>query len=581
MGGKLINKLVLITVLITKIYTNRGPEGRFAHQQWRCVPVKLKFCQNLNYTKTIDMASHPNPLANYENQEEIEPIIKSFDPLIKTGCSEYLKLLVCSVFVPFCDEKIQKPITACRHLCEDVKENCLKHMIQTHKKFQIQWPEKLNCSKLHERNTATTMCLDGGLSADTTTKGIVTRPDDIVRTLKRHTFKAPASLPNGNVNSNRPVKITSTQAYCNLIYARNPQNYKFVYKLQACSLSCMKDGLFRYGDKITVSRIISVLSFLCIIFCVSALLIVLFEYRNISYPARSIVYIIICYFFYSVGFIIKILYTREKISCIEENGESFLLIDGSGSTLCAATFLLTFCFHMAQNIWWIILCITWTLKVGLKYPEEFLRNKSKYFHILSWGVPCSITVSILVLRKIDVNELTGMCYVGQRLENISEMREFIIGPLFTYLTMGVTFLIFGAIFSQKQNTSSEEHSQSPKDEKSFVHFEFGSYAVVHTFFSIYILASYLYEYLNKQNWFITQTANNGPNFYVFLLRILMDFFNGIAASMWIIGLYLPTAYTKFSSKMLKNGVIIRSPQNQPVLQGMENAEEAGTSETSI
>ena len=190
-------------------------------------------------------------------------------------------------------------------------------------------------------------------------------------------------------------------------------------------------------------------------------------------------------------------------------------------------------------------------------------------------------MSILVLPKIDVNELTGMCYVGQRLENISEMREFIIGPLFTYLTMGVTFLIFGAIFSQKQNTSSEEHSQSPKDQKSFVHFQFGSYAVVHTFFSIYILASYLYEYSNKQNWFITQTANNGPNFYVFLLRILMDFFNGIAASMWIIGLYLPTAYTKFSIKILKNGVIIRSPQNQPVLQGMENAEEAGTSETSI
>jgi len=88
----------------------------------------------------------------------------------------------------------------------------------------------------------------------------------------------------------------------------------------------------------------------------------------------------------------------------------------------------------------VFLCLTWFLNIACQINEATLKRNFKYFHIMAWGIPCSIAIAVLVLRKIDVDELTGMCFTGSHYNNLSTLREFVIAPLFTFLVMGVIFL---------------------------------------------------------------------------------------------------------------------------------------------
>ena len=376
------------------------------------------------------------------------------------------------------------------------------------------------------------------------------------------------------------VKVRSTRKLCRILYTKNEVNYFYVEKIRACALHCTKDGAFTARDKETLEEWINGLAYMCALLCVFAIFAVVCNYSKTNFPERPIVFITVCYFFYSIAFIIRIVIGREGTSCQEEGGEHYLLLDGSGNISCATTFLLAYCFSMAQSIWWVVLTVCWFLSAGMRWKSERIKKKAAYFHFFAWGVPCAKTVVILVLRKIDVNELSGMCFVGNRYENLGSLRAFVLGPLFTYLIMGVTFLIFGfvarfiAVF-RPPISCCEDQEHNTKYESRLL--PTGVYAALHTFFSTYILASYFYEYVNKEIWF-TDPSSSGPNFEVFLLRTVMDFAIGITAASWLLLAHVPRLCSKLRLRLSEPEVTLSEAQLQPLRQLGGGG---GTNQTSI
>jgi len=528
---------------------------------WKCENITSSFCRNMKYNVT----HMPNKL-NDPNQHHANMELITFQPLVKIQCSPELELFLCSVYIPYCTEKVRQPIMACRTLCERVYTACFPIM----NAYNFAWPANLNCSLFLPKNDNNNMCIDNADMNDGSSKRKQknkgnNRPS--VRTTassegkfktsrddKGFDIKPPPFHHDSKTTSNTSqvtalipaVNIRSSRKFCRMKIARNGQNYVFIERSKSCALICNKDGLFTKKEKEIVDAWLTGLSYLCASLSLFALVVVVVNMKAVLYPERAIVYITFCYLAYSGAYIVRANVGREKIGCDFAKDRHYTIQDGSGNIGCATTFLLAYLFSMAQNIWWVMMTLTWFLCGGMKWKTDAIRSCSVYFHVAAWGVPCGKTVVILMLRKIDVDELTGLCYVGNRFENISALREFVVGPLFTYLIMGTTFLVAGfvALFKIRPVSncnSAPENTSDSKNEQPLL--PIGIFAALHTILSTVILASYFYEYVNRESWF-TKVTSPGANFEVFLLRLIMVYSVGLLSALWIICIHAPRCWSK-------------------------------------
>lgn len=83
---------------------------------------------------------------------------------------------------------------------------------------------------------------------------------------------------------------------------------------------------------------------------------------------------------------------------------------------------------------WVILTLTWFLAAGLKWGHEAIEMHSSYFHIAAWAIPAVKTIVILIMRLVDADDLTGLCYVGNLQQEA--LTGFVVAPLATYLLIG-------------------------------------------------------------------------------------------------------------------------------------------------
>lgn len=56
---------------------------------------------------------------------------------------------------------------------------------------------------------------------------------------------------------------------------------------------------------------------------------------------------------------------------------------------------------------WIILITCWFLSLGLGWTHDRILPHTPLFHLLSWGLPACLTITVLTLRSVDADELTG------------------------------------------------------------------------------------------------------------------------------------------------------------------------------
>ncbi|CAN8208091.1 unnamed protein product [Coccothraustes coccothraustes] len=110
-------------------------------QKAKCVDIALSSCTDVTYTQMV----YPNFL-DQKSREVIEYsseylLISVLHNLLQGECNPDLRLLGCSVLAPQCEkDKVIKP---CRHVCENLKKNCLPAFDA----IDMAWPYFLDCDR--------------------------------------------------------------------------------------------------------------------------------------------------------------------------------------------------------------------------------------------------------------------------------------------------------------------------------------------------------------------------------------------------------------------------------------------------
>lgn len=71
-----------------------------------------------------------------------------------------------------------------------------------------------------------------------------------------------------------------------------------------------------------------------------------------------------------------------------------------------------FIFSTASRMWWLNLCWGWFMSAGLGWSPDVLFVRRFPMHVVAWGIPLLAVVVILMVKAVDADPLTAVCYVG-------------------------------------------------------------------------------------------------------------------------------------------------------------------------
>lgn len=107
-------------------------------QQLSCEKIYIPSCLDIGYNYT----HFPNGF-NHVTQSQAAEAINEFNLLFSTGCSPYIKRLVCSVYLPFCSGSETGSARVCREVCDRARMGC-EPIINV---FGLEWPDEYSCDK--------------------------------------------------------------------------------------------------------------------------------------------------------------------------------------------------------------------------------------------------------------------------------------------------------------------------------------------------------------------------------------------------------------------------------------------------
>nr|XP_046172469.1 frizzled-4-like [Oncorhynchus gorbuscha] len=476
-------------------------------EEMTCDPIRIAMCQDLGYNVT----KMPNLVGNVL-QSDAELQLTTFTPLIQYGCSSQLKFFLCAVYVPMCTDKVPIPIGPCGSMCLSVKRKCLPVLIE----FGFVWPELLNCSLFPSQNDHNHMCMEGPGDEDA--------PFHPVRPL--------------------PPQEEECQAL-----GAGPDQYAWVRRSHSCALQCGYDaGLYRREAKVFTDVWMAVWAVLCFLSTTLTVLTFLLDSTRFSYPERPIIFLSMCSNLYSVAYLVRLTLGRERVSCdLEEAAVPVLVQEGLKSTGCAIVFLLLYFFGMASSLWWVILTLTWFLAAGLKWGHEAIEMHSSYFHIAAWAIPAVKTIVILIMRLVDADDLTGLCYVGNLQQEA--LTGFVVAPLATYLLIGTLFICAGlvALFKIRSNLQ-KDGAKTDKLERLMV--KIGVFSVLYMVPASTVIGCYLYQ---LSHWGDFRASARDSYVAAEMLRIFMSLLVGITSGMWIWSAKTLHTWKRCSARLWRDG----------------------------
>jgi len=367
--------------------------------------------------------------------------------------------------------------------------------------FGFPWPAALDCEKFPERNDQYNMCMEGPDVEEESppefrgggefSHGHL--DEEWTRTIQDGSFPGSLGGTGSGNPANNPGKPTDLcHAY------RDKEKFIYLNSSLTCALQCGEDHLFTENAKSFASLWMAVLASLCCVSTLFTVLTFLIDASRFRYPERPIVLLSLCYFFVAVGYMVRIVAGYESIACdTDSNSDAKILVqEGLDNTGCALVFLLLYYFGTAASVWWVILTLTWFLAAGLKWGHEAIQHHASYFHLAAWAIPAIKTITILVMRSVDADELTGLCYVGS--QNSKSLMGFVIAPLFVYLIFGTIFLLAGIIaLFRIRNSVRKDGLKTEKLEALMI--KIGIFSVAYTVPATVVIACYFYEYANRKN----------------------------------------------------------------------------------
>ena len=229
-----------------------------------------------------------------------------------------------------------------------------------------------------------------------------------------------------------------------------PEKFRLPSNASSCVPRCNIDVFFSSYDKSLTQAWMISWAGICFISTLFTILTFCMDRTRFKYPERPIVFLAVCYNLYSLAYILRSAAGARAISCDRLHGsssssssapEEFLIQEGLESTWCIVVFLMLYFFGMAAAIWWVILTLTWFLAAARKWGHEAIQARSSYFHLAGWAAPAVMTIVILTMRRVDGEELTGLCYVGNL--DLKAKLIFVIAPLSLVLLFGCCFIFNG------------------------------------------------------------------------------------------------------------------------------------------
>ncbi|KAL4233420.1 Frizzled-9 [Mactra antiquata] len=529
----------------------------------RCTPITIPLCSNLRY----NMTRMPNLVGN-SNQKDAAMQVHGFIPLVQVGCAKYLRFFLCSLHAPMCtdmqhtgdERETTLVVPPCRSMCEDVRKNCEPVL----NRLKFPWPPMLDCAPLPEYSDPKSglLCMEAPTDTDDMddfgTLGPEKINDDMLKYFEK--IREKSSTDSNDYPSNKKVDLyINPPVIC-------PDRYVYVDKIQkrnnSCAPRCNTDVYFKQEDKNFAEIWILVWASICCLSTICTALTFLIDTQRFKYPERPIIFLSMCYAIYSIAYMIRAVTGPEDISCDRRrDGSEFLIQEGLESTWCIIVFLILYFFGMAGSLWWVILTITWFLAAARKWGQEAIEALSSYFHLAAWAIPAVKTILILTMRRVDGDELTGLCYVGN--QDGQALTGFVLVPLIVYLLIGTFFLLSGfvALFRIRNNLR-HEGTNIRKLEKLMA--KIGIFSVLYTVPSTCVIGCLFYEKLNMETWKhiamskdckITESGmrdcrfgkseSSIPSVEVFMLKYFMWLVVGITSGMWIWSYKTITSWQKF------------------------------------
>nr|CAH8870950.1 unnamed protein product [Trichobilharzia regenti] len=498
--------------VLNEVYSNRGDDAQQQEIEEgvddvnHCVPIHEPICHGLQYTHTW----LPNSVG-LTTQEEAAKRMNDYRSLINVGCSQYLKFFLCTIYFPMCTPALNPPaaLQPCQNLCRYVQSKCEPIM----KSFSFPWPIELNCKSLPSDSG---MCIqpqnyDLDKNGQIISQGIPSEAHGAIAELLPDfsEFLAHQSAQNQHLSGQNNQTNNNHQNSPSLQDNQSElKNYHLLQKTRlhaskcsivevplyseqahnniTCARRCNVHLFYRPIEKRFANVWMIVWAILCMGSCTLTIVTFILNRTRFTYPERPIIYISACYFFYSAGFILHALIGRDMVACRNKvetisqsllssgasndgtkkilrniahskNNVSFLITSGHEGTWCTIVFLILYYFSQASYIWWVMLAIAWFLSASCKWGCEGIEAVSSILHMLAWALPALKTIIILIMHRIDADELTGLCFVGY--QNPTSLLTFILLPQIIYLLLGILFLFIGFYSLISVRSNLRQHSK--------------------------------------------------------------------------------------------------------------------------
>uniref|UniRef100_A0A1I8I2S2 Frizzled-4 n=1 Tax=Macrostomum lignano TaxID=282301 RepID=A0A1I8I2S2_9PLAT len=484
----------------------------------KCEPIRVDLCQGIGYNLTTKAMN----LAGHADQRDAEVMLTTFSPLIQYQCSRSLRFFLCSVLTPMCDPKWPKPIGPCRPLCERVRTSCYPVLSE----FGFDWPAFLNCSNFPESNDrGDHMCMEGSPGGDSVGEAAPPQQPQAPR-------KTPENFWAALDEWRRTVASRAFRPGCE--HMRNSGQYLFLNHTGECALLCHGQDLFTLEDRRLAELWSGILAGICALSSLVTVLTFLIDRRRFRYPVRPVLFMSACYLCYSAAFFIRLLAGREAAACDRDpaTGRLVLIRHGLDNTNCAVVFLLQYFFSTAANAWYVILVFTWLLQAGWKWSPEAVARRSCYFHLPAWLLPVALTVCILIVRRVEADELLGMCGVGGQTSG-DTLLLFVALPQAAFLALAVVCLAAGFV------AMSRVRRQARSDGRKTGRFDvlmgkIGLFSALYVAPTACLAGLNLYELSQRDLWHVPGSPYR-PSAAVFLIRVFASLAIGLTTVLWIVG----------------------------------------------
>ncbi|XP_028170140.1 frizzled-2 [Ostrinia nubilalis] len=484
--------------------------------QPRCEEITIPMCRGIGY----NMTSFPNAL-DHDTQDEAGLEVHQYWPLVEIKCSADLKFFLCSVYTPICIEEYEKPLPACRSVCERAREGCAPLM----RKYGFQWPERMACERLPKMGDAEHLCME---EPDREPEPEPPKPPR-----RPHArCKDPKNCPSG-------AGTAAADAAC-ACACRPPlqplgaRANRSAAGLPACALPC-RGAFYSREEKHFAAVWVALWSGLCAASTLMTLTTFLIDSQRFKYPERPIVYLSACYFMVALGYLARLALGHDEVAC----DGALLKTSASGPSACTLVFILVYFFGMASSIWWVVLSFAWFLAAGLKWGNEAIAGHAQYYHLAAWLVPAAKTVAVLLAGAVDGDPVAGICYVGN--SSPENLKRYVLAPLIVYFALGATFLLAGFVSLFRIRSVIKRQggigagSKADKLEKLMI--RIGVFSVLYAVPAGVVIGCLAYEAGGHEDWLrrvaCGPECGGRPLYSALMLKYFMALAVGITSGVWI------------------------------------------------